>query len=57
MPVFDRLLQQCRLGHRPQLPLDIEAVVNQLLVDCDDADFGEIPQPSATLPSALAARA
>ena len=55
--VFDRLLQQCRLGHRPRLPLDIEAVVNRLLVECDDVDFGEIPQPSAALPSALSARA
>lgn len=55
MPVFDRLLRQCRLGHRPRLPLEIEAVVNRLLVDCD-ADYGEIPRPSATLPSALAAK-
>jgi hypothetical protein len=53
--VFDRLLLQCRLGHRPRLPHDIEAVVNQLLVE-RDADYGEIPQPSARLPLALAAR-
>jgi hypothetical protein len=53
--VFNRLLLECRLGRRPRLPLDIEAVVNQLLVECD-ADYGEITRPSAKLPSELAAR-
>lgn len=55
MHVFDRLLLECRLGRRPRLPLDVEAVVNRLLVECD-ADYGEITRPSAKLPSDLAAR-
>jgi hypothetical protein len=53
-PVYHALLAQCRSGQKPRLPLDIELAVNQLLVDPEDADFGEIPRPSARLPELLA---
>jgi hypothetical protein len=55
--VYLDILAQCYRGNRPQLPVDVEAVINQLLVECDDIDFGEIPQPSPQLHTALLARA
>lgn len=50
------LLAQCHRGSRPQLPSAVELVINRLSVDCDDLDFGEIPQPSAHLAAQLAVR-
>ena len=43
------LIAQCHRGERPRLPHSLEAAVNRLDVDCDDTDFGEIPQPSGRL--------
>lgn len=43
------LFAQCHRGERPRLPHVLEAAVNRLVVDSDDADFGEIPQPSGRL--------
>jgi hypothetical protein len=43
------LIAQCHKGERPRLPNVLEAAVNRLVVDSVDADFGEIPQPSARL--------
>jgi hypothetical protein len=53
-PVYHALLAQCRSGQKPRLPLGIELAVNQLLAEPEDADFGEIPRPSAQLPALLA---
>jgi hypothetical protein len=50
------ILAQCHRGARPHLPLAVEAVINQLPVDGDDADFGEIPRPTPHLTAALSAR-
>ncbi len=43
------LIAQCHKGDRPRLPLALESAVTRLAVDSDDADFGEIPQPSGRL--------
>ncbi|MFI6449697.1 hypothetical protein [Kitasatospora sp. NPDC050543] len=43
------ILSRCHRGLHPRLPTALEAVINRLLVDSDDEDFGEIPQPSHTL--------
>jgi hypothetical protein len=51
------LLAQCHRGAHPHLPAALEAVINQLKVDDDDLDFGEIPQPSPRLTTTLTARA
>lgn len=48
------LIAQCHRGDRPRLPLALESAVNRLVVDSDDADFGEIPQPSGRLVQDLA---
>lgn len=48
------LIAQCHRGDRPRLPLALETAVNRLAVDSDDADFGEIPQPSGRLVQDLA---
>jgi hypothetical protein len=47
------LFAQCHKGERPRLPRALEAAVDRLVVDGDDADFGEIPQPSGRLVSDL----
>lgn len=51
--VAEEILAQCARGERPRLPTRLEAVINQLVVGYDAADFGEIPQPSPRLPGAL----
>lgn len=43
------LLVQWHSGLAPTLPAALEHVINQLVVDSDDEDFGEIPRPSPTL--------
>ncbi|TJZ44055.1 hypothetical protein FCH28_31065 [Streptomyces piniterrae] len=43
------LLVQWHSGLAPTLPAALENVINRLVVDCDDEDFGEIPRPSPTL--------
>ncbi|MFF4604742.1 hypothetical protein ACFY12_18675 [Streptomyces sp. NPDC001339] len=43
------LLVQWHSGLAPTLPTALEKVINQLVVDGDDEDFGEIPHPSPTL--------
>jgi len=47
--VHSGLIAQCHRGERPRLPHSLEAAVNRLVVDSDDTDFGEIPQPSGGL--------
>lgn len=47
--VHSDLMAQCHRGERPRLPHAMEAAVNRLVVDSDDMDFGEIPQPSGRL--------
>jgi len=47
--VRSSLIAQCHKGERPRLPHPLEAAVNRLVVDSDDSDFGEIPQPSGGL--------
>ena len=47
--VRSSLIAQCHRGERPRLPHSLEAAVNRLVVDSDDTDFGEIPQPSGGL--------
>lgn len=49
------LIKQCHSGRRLVLPPRLEAAINRLHVECPDADFGEIPQPSATLAEELTA--
>jgi hypothetical protein len=49
------LLAQCSRGVQPRLPAELEEVINQLVIEYDDADFGEIPQPSPLLPDVLGA--
>ncbi|MEV7598345.1 hypothetical protein AB0O91_13300 [Kitasatospora sp. NPDC089797] len=48
------LLARCHGGLHPRLPGALESVINRLTVLCDDPDFGEVPQPSATLAGGLA---
>jgi hypothetical protein len=48
------LISQCRSGRHPSLPASLEAVINRLRVDSADDDFGEVPQPAATLTADLA---
>jgi hypothetical protein len=48
------LIAQCHKGDRPRLPRALETAVNRLVVDGDDVDFGEIPQPSGRLVEELA---
>jgi hypothetical protein len=48
-----RLLEQCRCGVQPRLPAAWEDAVNRLVIEYDDADYGECPQPSPQLPYAL----
>ncbi|MCK7624821.1 hypothetical protein MUU72_17205 [Streptomyces sp. RS10V-4] len=43
------LLVQWHSGLAPSLPAALEQVINQLVVDGDDEDFGAIPRPSPTL--------
>jgi len=43
------LLVQWHSGLAPTLPSALENVINRLVVDSDDEDFGEIPRPSPTL--------
>ncbi|MEU9115422.1 hypothetical protein AB0D04_27475 [Streptomyces sp. NPDC048483] len=43
------LLVQWHSGLAPSLPTALENVINRLVVDSDDEDFGEIPRPSPTL--------
>ncbi|MEW9520326.1 hypothetical protein [Streptomyces tubercidicus] len=43
------LLIQWHSGLAPTLPTALESVINRLVVDGDDEDFGEIPRPSPTL--------
>jgi len=43
------LLVQWHSGLAPTLPSTLENVINRLVVDSDDEDFGEIPRPSPTL--------
>ncbi|MFE6738145.1 hypothetical protein [Streptomyces tubercidicus] len=43
------LLVQWHSGLAPTLPTALESVINRLVVDGDDEDFGEIPRPSPTL--------
>ncbi|WP_411142692.1 hypothetical protein [Streptomyces sp. x-80] len=43
------LLVQWHSGLAPALPAALESVINRLVVDSDDEDFGEIPRPSPTL--------
>ncbi|MFG2893459.1 hypothetical protein [Streptomyces sp. NPDC048248] len=43
------LLVQWHSGLAPTLPTTLESVINRLVVDSDDEDFGEIPHPSPTL--------
>ncbi|MGW3011877.1 hypothetical protein ACWC9R_24040 [Streptomyces sp. NPDC001219] len=43
------LLVQWHSGLAPTLPSALEHVINRLVVDGDDEDFGEIPRPSPTL--------
>jgi hypothetical protein len=50
-PVYHELLEQCRRGQHPRLPLGIEIAVNQLAPD--DTDFRNIPQPSPELASVI----
>lgn len=54
--VVREIIAQCYYGTTPHLPLQAEAAVNQLHVECDDEDFGEIPQPSTRLPELLTTR-
>ncbi|MFD9596019.1 hypothetical protein ACFWA9_25180 [Kitasatospora sp. NPDC059973] len=49
------ILARCHDGLAPRLPPRLQAVLNQLVVDGEDEDFGEIPQPSASLVEDLAA--
>jgi hypothetical protein len=53
-PVYHALLVQCSRGQKPRLPIEIEVAVNQVLVDSDETGFGEIPWPSAQLPTVIA---
>ncbi|WP_316521199.1 hypothetical protein [Kitasatospora brasiliensis] len=48
------ILARCHEGLSPRLPAALEAVINRLTVDCDDEDFGEIPQPSPIITGQLA---
>ncbi|KPC60942.1 hypothetical protein [Streptomyces chattanoogensis] len=43
------LLVQWHSGLAPTLPTALENVINRLVVDSNDEDFGEIPRPSPTL--------
>ncbi|MFJ9416558.1 MULTISPECIES: hypothetical protein [unclassified Streptomyces] len=43
------LLVQWHSGLAPTLPTALENVINRLVVEGDDEDFGEIPRPSPTL--------
>ncbi|MFI9048721.1 hypothetical protein [Streptomyces sp. NPDC053427] len=43
------LLVQWHSGLAPTLPTALENVINRLVVEADDEDFGEIPRPSRTL--------
>ncbi|MFI0215910.1 hypothetical protein [Streptomyces lydicus] len=43
------LLVQWHSGLAPTLPTALENVINRLVVDGEDEDFGEIPRPSPTL--------
>ncbi|MFJ6213239.1 hypothetical protein ACIQGZ_07915 [Streptomyces sp. NPDC092296] len=52
-PVRTDLLRQCRRGRHPRLPHALEAVLHRLRIDCDDPDFGEIPQPGPQLAADL----
>jgi hypothetical protein len=54
--VLRDILAQCHRGARPHLPQPLETLIHGLKVDCDDDDFGEIPQPSPLLACALASR-
>jgi hypothetical protein len=54
--VLRDILAQCHRGARPHLPQPLETLIHGLKVDCDDDDFGEIPQPSPLLACALAGR-
>ncbi|GAA1274229.1 hypothetical protein GCM10009665_72210 [Kitasatospora nipponensis] len=49
------ILARSHRGLHPRLPAALEAVVNRLVVESDDDDFGEIPQPSGTLALDLSA--
>jgi hypothetical protein len=53
--IAKELLAQCERGARPRLPAELEEVIDQLVIEHDDADFGKIPQPSPRLPEALGA--
>jgi len=53
--IAKELLAQCERGVRPRLPAELEEVIDQLVIEYDDADFGEIPQPSPLLPEVLGA--
>jgi len=54
--VLRDILAQCHRGTRPHLPRTLETLIDGLKVDCDDEDFGEIPQPSPLLTCALTSR-
>ncbi|QIQ06289.1 glycoprotein [Streptomyces liangshanensis] len=47
--VLHDLIGQCHRGRHPTLPAALESVVNRLRVDSADEDYGEVPQPDATL--------
>ncbi|CAM5342616.1 hypothetical protein [Streptomyces abikoensis] len=51
------LLVQWHSGLTPHLPAALESVINRLTVDCDDADFGEVPQPGTGLVERLSGEA
>ncbi len=53
--IAQELLAQCERGVRPRLPAELEEVIDQLVIEYDDADFGGIPQPSPLLPEVLGA--
>ncbi|MFB7664873.1 hypothetical protein ACFC1R_13120 [Kitasatospora sp. NPDC056138] len=48
------ILARCHQGLCPRLPVALESVINRLVVDSDDDDFGEIPQPCRRLIDELA---
>ncbi|MGW2917801.1 hypothetical protein ACWDBF_08045 [Streptomyces angustmyceticus] len=48
-PLRRNILARSHHGLEPQLPAALEAVINQLPVDSDDEDYGEIPRPLPTL--------
>lgn len=48
--VAKQLLEQCLRGLPPRLPAQLEAAVNDLVIEYDDESLGKIPRPRALPP-------